>query len=419
MFSKNQLPGLTKLNIRLRNNVFYILIVCYAFVQNASSSSSCRIKWGSSLPVWYPLVFNNAGIIYPHRTGNNSDWSLLIEHNGDFNISCTTAGDFHGYNVSDLKVHCHGATHKTIVNKKPVDFSKLGCKKHLQEKLVAVGKCYNQSTSVDILFQAKYKRLPLINICHNENLDDTIFAHHFIEGSALNKFEVSNKRPTFKEGIFYTKITANNAYKQTSQLKQVESLVCSESLAKKYIDKKRSFYFARGHLAPDGDFVHVYEQNATYFYINVSPQWQSINNGNWKALEFAVRTYAKDRNAKLEVWTGGKNVLKLEDVNGNPVEIYLSKEHKGKLVLPVPEILWKVVHDLARNASVAVFMINNPHLTEVPSSLTHCSCVCPQISWVTWDIKNIIKGYTYCCEIDSVKKLLPFLPEIKSGQLLT
>ena len=60
----------------------------------------------------------------------------------------------------------------------------------------------------------------------------------------------------------------------------------STRLANKYIDPSQSFYFARGHLAPDGDFVYVFEQNATYYFVNVVPQWQSINNGNWKVNYF-------------------------------------------------------------------------------------------------------------------------------------
>lgn len=107
-------------------------------------------------------------------------------------------------------------------------------------------------------------------------------AHHSIQGDALNPFEVSNRRPSFKEAQFYPTISADTAYTQKSQLAVVSSLVGSSDLGQKYIDVSKSYYFARGHLAPDGDFVHVYEQNATYYFINVVPQWQAINNGNWK-----------------------------------------------------------------------------------------------------------------------------------------
>ena len=37
-------------------------------------------------------------------------------------------------------------------------------------------------------------------------------------------------------------------------------------------------YFARGHLSPDAAFIEGAEQDATYFFFNVAPQFQSFNN---------------------------------------------------------------------------------------------------------------------------------------------
>ena len=48
-------------------------------------------------------------------------------------------------------------------------------------------------------------------------------------------------------------------------------------------------YFAKGHLCPDAGFVYNVMQDATYYFLNVAPQFQSFNNGNWKSLEYAVR----------------------------------------------------------------------------------------------------------------------------------
>ena len=48
-------------------------------------------------------------------------------------------------------------------------------------------------------------------------------------------------------------------------------------------------YFAKGHLSPDAGFVYNVMQDATYYFVNVAPQFQSFNNGNWKSLEYAVR----------------------------------------------------------------------------------------------------------------------------------
>ena len=57
------------------------------------------------------------------------------------------------------------------------------------------------------------------------------------------------------------------------------------------IDDKRNF-LVKGHLAPDAAFVYQAEADATYFYINVAPQFQSFNNDNWKKLERMIRELA-------------------------------------------------------------------------------------------------------------------------------
>ena len=58
------------------------------------------------------------------------------------------------------------------------------------------------------------------------------------------------------------------------------------------VGKGSSDWFAKGHLSPDAAFIYDFEQEATYFFINVDPQFQSFNNGNWKAAEAETRKLA-------------------------------------------------------------------------------------------------------------------------------
>ena len=90
------------------------------------------------------------------------------------------------------------------------------------------------------------------------------------------------------------------SYTKASQVDQMFALLGHNEYNGQPIietDSSSNFYFARGHLAPDAAFVTDPEQDATYYFVNVAPQFQTFNNGNWKVLEGAVR----DLGARFEV----------------------------------------------------------------------------------------------------------------------
>ncbi len=116
-------------------------------------------------------------------------------------------------------------------------------------------------------------------------------------------------RPAFREGdIFYRQVRAAQAYTQQSQ-RELFSRLFGAQQAAEYLSI--SFYLAKGHLAPDADFLFKDWQEATYYYTNTAPQWQGINNGNWKDVEHTVRKLADKTGLDLEVWTGTLGVLEL------------------------------------------------------------------------------------------------------------
>jgi DNA/RNA endonuclease G (NUC1) len=55
-----------------------------------------------------------------------------------------------------------------------------------------------------------------------------------------------------------------------------------------------------------------------------------FNNGNWKAVEEAVRNYAKIRGVTLSIHTGTLGVLKLADDNRRYSEVWIAQESKTK-----------------------------------------------------------------------------------------
>ena len=82
-------------------------------------------------------------------------------------------------------------------------------------------------------------------------------------------------------------------YAKKNQLKSIGDQL-GTTFANEIISTKSSStnYLAKGHLTPDAAMVYDFEQKATYFFINVAPQFQAFNNGNWKYLEDRARKLA-------------------------------------------------------------------------------------------------------------------------------
>merc|ERR1712142_1297459 len=155
-------------------------------------------------------------------------------------------------------------------------------------------------------------------------------------------------------------------YSKKNQLSQVKKLLKTNNKlgALKIIDPSRSgtHYFAKGHLSPDAAFVYNVMQDATYYFMNAAPQFQSFNNGNWKALEYNTRDLATKLGRDLQVTTGTYGMLSYPDNNNNPTHLYL---FNGTYV-PAPKYYWKVVQDHKTNTAVAFIGSNDPHVNSAP-----------------------------------------------------
>ena len=85
----------------------------------------------------------------------------------------------------------------------------------------------------------------------------------------------------------------------------------SQDLADQYVqDFESDLYLARGHMSPNADFMFYSWMDATYHFINVSPQWQAFNGGNWMFFENGVRDFVVERALDIVVYTGGKVLVR-------------------------------------------------------------------------------------------------------------
>ena len=220
----------------------------------------------------------------------------------------------------------------------------LECSSAVKETLKEVGSCTG-GNRIEIGWQKDTDFINQITICHDKSNANTLYAIDTIVGASINADDESNKRPSFRKAKYYTGIDVETAYSQAGQMNTMSRILASDQLVSQYINVSKSYYFARGHFSPDGDFIDSASQDATYYYINVAPQWQSFNNGNWKSLEIATRNLAASRSTNLITYTGGHGILTLADVKGVQKPIYLAFDSNGKGLIPVPKYYWKIVHD--------------------------------------------------------------------------
>lgn len=169
------------------------------------------------------------------------------------------------------------------LNTTEIPYDQLGCTSQNQEFLKEEGPCANRrGTLIRVGWQVDHHFIPLYETCHDKTTTLSYYSTHIIVGKSVDADDKSNRRPSFRQAGYYPGVDVNAAMSPTRQMETVTRIVGSETLAAKYIDQKKNFFLARGHLAPDGDFIDAASQDATYYYFNTAPQWQSFNGGNWK-----------------------------------------------------------------------------------------------------------------------------------------
>ena len=71
-----------------------------------------------------------------------------------------------------------------------------------------------------------------------------------------------------------------SSYYKSTQVKTMKQILGTNTAPSgdALIEKSRSGtrYFAKGHLAPDAAFIYDVFQDATYYFVNVAPQFQTF-----------------------------------------------------------------------------------------------------------------------------------------------
>ena len=346
--------------------------------------------------------------------------TITLAANQAVKVACEGTGNvLIATNAQVNSATCASSGSSLQVGTQSLAYSALGCTTAVKETIKETGTCSTSGTQIEIGWQVSTTFINQITVCHVQTNDNTLYTIDTIPGANVAADDKANERPSFRKGNYFVGVDVDTAYSQAGQLAVVSGIVGSDTLGAQYIDVGNSYYFARGHLAPDADFIDAGSQDASYYYINAAPQWQSFNNGNWKALETGTRDLAISRDIDLVIYTGTYGILTLADVKGVQKPIYLAQDANNNNVIPAPKYYWKVVHDPATNKATAFIGINNPHLSTVVGSDIFCTDVCSQIGWMSWTNRfDIPKGYMFCCTSASLHSVVSHSPNLGNVGLL-
>lgn len=385
-------------------------------IEEGEEEKNCHIDLHSSELRWPPLFLHpsSGSFVMPHNDEAIS--SSYIQVSEELVAACPgarldTLGDG---SSGQTNLDCLGDGQLVQVDTDflPLVVSSLSCSRSIRETLVetgvACGPFNGSSQTVHVGWSVSGSFSVQYSVCHDKTREHTYFTNHTLIGSALNARDRDSSRPSFKEGGrgFYSSTSANKAYTMKGQRQNLPGNLGS----------LEGDFLAKGHLAPDADFIYGEWQDATYYYVNAAPQWQAFNNGNWKAVESAVRRLAEGKKRSFSVYTGTHGNLEHE---GQP----LALGHSGQIQVPL--FFWKLVHDPVENEAVAFVGVNKPYLSLeentdddlVPARLHLCPydgmLMCEAALWTqdrSW--KRPEKGLVYCCSYSGLKRTLPWIVDL-------
>jgi len=213
----------------------------------------------------------------------------------------------------------------------------------------------------------------LIEVCF-DHLHYTTLYTNFTIVSGVDKEHQTGDRPRYFKNNYFNGITPSieDAYKERSP---------------RDID--------RGHLAAWADFTYFSQRLATQYYINVVPQWNTFNGGNWRTLEERIRKMAREDNTDLVVYAGSCSPS--NEVNTGKY-MYLARSTRNRqVVVPVPEQLFRIVYNQNTKRSLVFLGINRVHSRQHTACKDNCHEIEPFFKG--FNRKDITKGYIYCCRL--------------------
>lgn len=267
--------------------------------------------------------------------------------------------------------------------------------------------CFNGATLVDVGFVVGTRFLTVFTSCHDPRTEENYFTESsFVPANGNQQRNVA--RPPWAQGDFFPGKTVDIMHTRNNQRNAIGRILGSSALAAQIIEAEPSDVFlARGHIAAMTDFISANEQRATFFFINTAPQFQTFNGGNWVSVEISSRRLAHDRNINLNVYTGTVGRVDFPDVNGVRRNLFIDDRNSQ---IPVPRLYYKILENPAARSGVVLIGVNNPHLSlnEINAQgYVICPDVSSRINYVSWSRTNLVRGFSYACEVGEFLRVVP------------
>ncbi|XP_050079717.1 uncharacterized protein LOC126567541 [Anopheles maculipalpis] len=363
----------------------------------ASNVLKCTVNIRTQLNAREPLFLRNNQLWAPN--GPSLQWNA-----GESTLIACPGNSIENTGTVTANIQCvSGQTFN--LNGANVNLASVSCAARSTGSLQNTGQgCGNGGTLLNLGFDVpSVGFVTYIQSCYNMQTASVIYTRHIIPGTAIDHSISESYRPSFKTVGTASHVQPATSYTTAQQAIRFAQLLGSQAQADRFITT--SSYLSRGHLSPDADGIFRPWQWATYFYVNVAPQWQATNGGNWLVVENAARNIAGRLNEDVLIFNGAHDILTLPHVNGQQVPITL--EAGG---IQTPKWYWKIIKSPRTNAAIALINNNDPFRTSMPAGELLCSDVCAQYGWGNANYGNFARGYTYCCTVADLRRAIPSIP---------
>ncbi|GLV38010.1 uncharacterized protein CBL_07808 [Carabus blaptoides fortunei] len=392
-------------------------VLCFTVVHSAYIADNPPARGGCIIDVNRDFTFKHPLLLQP-----NASTFILPSHSDGVQLFAgqkarlVCAGNrLKLANVQEVEITCLTGDRFRVNNSSLGErrFKELLCTNYPKPWAQRTGrKCLNQFSEIEIGFKTSKGFVRVILVCFDPQRMDSVYSVYNLTAHIGNS-QYNVPRPgDFITADFYPNLNPqpSTLYTRKSERTNLARII-GQQLAQKYIANKGDYFLSRGHLTAKADFVYGAQQRATFFYVNVAPQWQTFNGNNWNELEMSCRRFAEKSKRDLTVYTGVHGHAKLDDKS-----LYLFTGNTN-YKLTVPAVFWKVLHDPVTKAGIAFVGHNNPYDTTDVTML--CTNICNKVNWLSWDAKNITAGYSYCCDVTELQRVVQEIPDIPVHGLLS